>query len=97
MAERADSRPHNRRGDRNASGNGDKRLHDENVELLRRITRLRTAIEGLTRDNAELRRKLARLRIENRDPRAALHGPVNNERRSFDVQAMLCDPCSRNP
>jgi hypothetical protein len=44
---------------------------DVGVELVDRVRLLRTALEGLTADNAALRRELARLRREVRSLRAS--------------------------
>ena len=97
MAECIHSRAQRPRPDRIVAANDGDRRREENAELTRRPTRFRTVLERFTRDNAELRRTLAKLRPENRELRTALHRPATSESRTFDVQAMLPDPCSCNP
>ena len=73
-------------------------LHDENVQLVRRISQLRGALEAATRDNADLRRRLARAIRENEELRnqATPRARHAHERREQWRDAMA-DPCSRNP
>ena len=73
-------------------------LHDENVQLVRRISQLRGALEAATRDNADLRRRLARAIRENEELRnpATPRARHAHERREQWRDA-LSDPCSRNP
>jgi hypothetical protein len=51
---------------------GHDHLHNENVALVNRIVLLRAALEGVTNDNTELCRQLARVRAENRELRTEL-------------------------
>jgi hypothetical protein len=85
------------RPDRPAPAGARDRLRAEDAELLRRIHHLRKALEGLTRDNAELRRTLAQLKLENRALKEAARLPVSASNREAHLHAMLRDPCSRNP
>ena len=57
----------------------DYRLDDENAALIERMTRLRLALERLIAVNAEMRRELKRVRLENRrlQERLATHQPMN--------------------
>ena len=73
-------------------------LHDENVQLVRRISQLRGALEAAARDNADLRRRLARAIRENEELRnqATPQARHAHERRAQWRDAMA-DPCSRNP
>jgi predicted RNase H-like nuclease (RuvC/YqgF family) len=73
-------------------------LHEEKVQLRRRIGQLRGALEAATRDNADLRRRLARAIRENEQLRnqAAPRARHAHERRE-QWRVALSDPCSRNP
>jgi hypothetical protein len=73
----------------------DDRLLEENVRLVRRISQLRGALEAAGRDNADLRRRLARARQENDQLRHPTPTPVGEYRR--DCRDALAEPWSRNP
>jgi hypothetical protein len=72
--------------------------HDENVQLVRRISRPRGALEASPRDNADLRRRLARAMRENEELRnqATPRARHAHERRA-KWQDALAEACSRNP
>jgi small-conductance mechanosensitive channel len=66
------------------------------AELLRRLSRVRAALEAAARDNAQLQRQLSAARAENRGLReqlGTLPAPSAHETR----RRMLSEPCSRNP
>jgi len=68
----------------------------EHAELIRRVSRLRAALEAATRDNAHLQRELGAVRAENtrlRDELDATAGHRPHEER----RRMLYESCSRNP
>lgn len=68
----------------------------EHAELLRRLSRMRAALEAASRDSAALQRQLGAARAENRTLREQLAGgsvPSAQER----CRRMLSEPCSRNP
>ena len=72
------------------------RLHHENERLVERLSQLRVGLERLVAANAELRRSLTEVRLENRSRRA--HGNRRTDRdRSEHVRSLLRDRASRNP
>jgi hypothetical protein len=73
----------------------DDRLLEENVRLVRRISQLRGAIEAAGRDNADLRRRLARTRRENDQLRQPTPTRVGERRAQW--RDALAEPWSRNP
>jgi cell division protein FtsB len=78
------------------------RLGEENLALVARLTRLRTALEEAARENAELRREVARLRAENEHLRgtSTVTQSVARARygdRAARIRVMLRDQHSRNP
>ena len=68
----------------------------EHAELLRRISRLRTALEAAARDNAQLQRQLALARAENRRLREQNQGLPQHRARA-ERRRMLSEQWSRNP
>jgi hypothetical protein len=78
-------------------------LHDENLRLAGRAQQLRTALESAARENAELRRELARAYAQNqllRSLRTASSGgsaEADRADRAEWIRVMLADPCSCNP
>jgi len=78
------------------------RLHEEHLRLLSEARNLRAALEAALRENADLRRELARLRAENEhlrvvrlQPRVAARG--GHVDRMARMRVMLSDRHSRNP
>lgn len=68
----------------------------EPTELIKRLSRLRVALEAATRDNTHLQRELAAARAENRrmrEQRTELAALKVRETR----RRMLSEPWSRNP
>jgi small-conductance mechanosensitive channel len=68
----------------------------EHAELLRRMSRLRTALEAAARDNAQLQRQLALARAENRRLREQNQGLPQHRARA-ERRRMLSEQWSRNP
>jgi hypothetical protein len=73
------------------------RLHDENLRLVNRIARLRIALEALTKDNAELRRTLAQVRLQQRRLTAPMETRPLRLDRATRGRTLLRDRASRNP
>jgi hypothetical protein len=73
------------------------RLHDEDVRLLTRLTRLRLGLENMLAENARLRRKVAELELQNRSLKSTGR-PVTTPRDHAErVRSMLRDRGSQNP
>lgn len=90
----AGSREHERRGT--------DPLHEENRALAARLKRLRVALEAAARENADLRREVARLRAENEHlggtaPVRESDARSGHADRMARVRVMLRDQHSRNP
>lgn len=92
--------------DRNGSRRRDPllvaRLREDNGALVAQLKRLRTALEGAVRENAELRREAARLRAENEHLRGTslvreARARSGEGERGARIRAMLRDQHSRNP
>lgn len=73
-------------------------LHDEDVELARRVSHLRGALEAAQRDNADLRRRLARVIRENEELRqGTVPGARHAREHREHWREALSEPWSRNP
>jgi hypothetical protein len=78
-------------------------LRDENVRLAGRVQQLRTRLDAAERENAQLRRELARARAENPRVRSSpiswfcVAAGADQADRSEWVRVMLADAHSRNP
>jgi hypothetical protein len=70
-------------------------LLEENVQLVRRISQLRGALEAASRDNVDLRRQLARAERESHQLRQLTPARVGD--RAGQWSEAMTDPCSRNP
>jgi len=68
----------------------------EHADLIRRICRLRAALEAASRDNAQLQRQLGAARAENRRLREQV-GSVAEFRARDERRRMASEPWSRNP
>ncbi|HET9126358.1 MAG TPA: hypothetical protein VFN65_15875 [Solirubrobacteraceae bacterium] len=68
----------------------------ERAELIRRVSRLRVALEAASRDNGRLQRELRAARAENRRLRQELGGIAAHRARE-EHRRMMSQPWSRNP
>jgi hypothetical protein len=75
---------------------GHEPLREENVRLLKQVRRLRTTLAILTRDNADLARRLDEATAEDRRL-GAEQPPVSRRHRQAQLRSMLSDPGCRNP
>jgi hypothetical protein len=71
------------------------RLLEEDARLIRRISQLRGALEAASRDNADLRRRLAHARQENDQLRQPT--PTRGGERRAQWRDALAEPWSRDP
>lgn len=69
----------------------------EDAVLLQRVSQLRGELRAAADDNAQLQRKLARVRAENRRLRRELAHHPNQSADGEYIRQALTEPWSRNP